>query len=358
MKRHLLVLAASTLIASSALAADIKFNGDFRFRHELVTDESPGANDTVFNRERIALRFGSLVSINNVTNFEFRLATGNGVDSSFWTLGNDNLSTLGNYLIAIDRAFFSYTGLPNFTLVGGRVKNVFYTAGGSDMIASADLNFDALGGAYVLPLGDFKVFVNAAQVWLNQNEAANDPATATTFDSMLSALQVGARHKIGDIDYGFAGALYSVNNNRLLGKEYKLINAGVDVAMKAGELPVAVFFDFVTNGSAATLADGKEHGTGFLVGAKVGSTKKAGDWMVAYDYRSVKADAVIDSIDSSDNVNATNVDGQVHRAKAFYVLADGFTASLAGILGKEKTVAVTPVDTNKNKVQIDLAFAF
>lgn len=369
-RKHLSFFVLGMVIASSAQAADVKLNGDFRFRHELVTNDNPGANQAAYQRQRISLRVGSLINVNEVAKAEFRLATGNGVTSAWWTLGKDNAangtSALGNFGINIDRAYFAYTGVSNLTILGGRVKNMLYMAGGSDMIFDSDFNFDEIGATYALPVGDFNVTITGAEVWLNQSEATDTDtlgtlsAPNTTRDSFLSLLQAGARHKVGDIDYGFAAAAYNVSSNYYFGQEYKLVNLGTDVVFKVSETPLAVFVDYVNNAGAAALSDGEDHSNGIFVGAKYGTTKKAGDWMLAYDYRNVKANAVISTLSDGDSTVSptSSLDRTAHRMKGAYVIADGMTASLTGIFSKGTTIAATPVETKQNKGQLDLTFAF
>lgn len=360
-KKNLAIVVLGLVTAMAAQAAEVKWNGDFRFRHEFVKDNAAN-NDTAYNRERVSLRMGSIVQVNDASMVEFRLATGNGLDSAFTTLGGSGTggkgafpATLGNIGINLDRAYFAYTGVSNLTLAAGRVKNGFYFAGGNDMLFSTDLNFDAVGASYKLPVGDFTIMFNGAQVWVNENE------TSSVDDTTMSAVQVAARHKVGDLDYSFGVGYYNVNQDNLassLGGEFKMIDLGLDMYFKVAELPLMVFADYVTNGSAVALADGEKHATGMAFGAKVGAWKKAGDWAVGYDYRNVKANAVLSGVDSPDSLNsAGTTDGAVHRVKASYTIAEGFTASLAGILGKATTVATTPVEKNKNKFQFDLSFA-
>ena len=87
-------------------------------------------------------------------------------------------------------------------------------------------------------------------------------------------------------------------------------------------------------------------------------SKKGGDWMVSYDYRSVGANAVIASIDSADSLNAAGINGKVHRAKASYMLADNMTVDLAGFLGTKTAVTTGAVGTRYNKAQLNVTLAF
>lgn len=342
MKKNLIVSMIAALAAVSAQAAEVKLSGDFRFRHEMIYNEPQTANQT-YHQERFALRVGSLVKLSDVTAVEFRLSTGN-IPSNFVTMGLNNSSgagTLTNYDVLVDRAYFAYTGITGLTVVGGRVKNVFYAAGGSDLIAAADMNFDAIGGAYTLGLGDFNLFANAAYIWVNK-------VTATPSDASLLAAQIGARTKMADFDIGLGVANYHVIN---LGA-YNMYDYGIDVGTKFGETPFALFFDYVNNSMASA------NNTGWLAGAKFGALKKVGDYLVSYDYRNVGANAVINSIDSTDSVQDATNDGTVHRISANYMFADATTIGLFAALGTKDPVAAGAANTNYNKYQINLGFTF
>ena len=371
-------LSISSLAFADVEVPVLKWKGDVRYRHEWVFQPNPTPTlQSAYQQDRLQFRLGAASAVTPTTDVEFRLASGTGRTTLNQTLGQvagatspNNFSNLG---VAIDRAFFNWHGVDGLSVLGGRVKNTFYVAGGSDLIWDTDLNFDGLTATYAMTTGDISPFVTGAFYWADKTTAAVIyPAAVSpnSSDNQLVSLQVGAKGKMDAMFWGLAASYYDFthmvgrtlidgtnnkgNSTSAAGtvylNDYRLLNFGGEFGTQLAELPVIVMFDYVINTAAQT------EKSGYLAGLKVGKTKKSGDWAVAYDYRQLKKDAVVGAFTDGDTLLGST-DGHSHRVRVAYQANDAATAGVNLYIG-QKGLADGESALNRSKAQVDLMFAF
>lgn len=230
----------------------LRFFGDLRFRYEALL--YPAGNDdtgafpnfnaintgapfdvsgTVFSpqlnvdqerqRERIRVRLGAEVDLNDGFSAGIRIATGqNGSPvSANQTLGSAGSSQGGgfsSYALWLDRGFLRYEvgGLPDkdLSVTLGRFDNPFFAA---SMIWANDLGFDGLAVQGRFPVGeDITPFFTAGAFPVfdtDLNFATNNPAKFKSEDKWLYAAQLGTTLDLGK-NFGFkvSGAYYLFQN--------------------------------------------------------------------------------------------------------------------------------------------------
>ena len=293
----------------------ISVKGNFRYRHEMIKKGDSDAR----NRQRIRARLGIFGQVNDNTKVGIQLATGSDDPVSTNQTLDNSFSTKQ---IGIDLAYFEtkHDALPGFTLTAGKFKNPFFKPGKSELIWDGDLNPE--GGALKFRKGneDFDITLVGSGLWIE--ERSSDP------NSFIMAGQGMARLFMNEKKSSIAlgGALFSYTNaegfqpfynaDKSMGNsvvdhvinagtsdedtvdvyanDFELIELFAEVTHKFASTPVTIMADYVQNTSADSLE------TGWLLGLRVGKTKKPGSWAFHYNYRQVEKDAVLGAFTDSD----------------------------------------------------------
>ncbi len=304
----------------------IKFSGDFRWREEYrqIDKYDSGFGDySMENRQRMRLRFrfGFDADVNKDWKVSTRFASG---DSDMRTTNQtykDSFSTKG---LQLDAAFFKYTpvhpkmekkekiGGSEFEILGGKMKNPFFKPDKSQLISDADLNPEGVCvrfHAFLGKKGSFTPFALVGLFPMDEIKGNHDEA------ARLEVIQLGGKFKLGKdtsltVGFGYYG-LPNVRGHAVIDPEdkgsghgntldasdeyvnsYHLSNIFIDFGFKAGNVPMSVWFDYVTNNGA------DEDHTGMIVGvsAKL-AAKKLG---ISLYYRMCEKDAVFAAFTDSD----------------------------------------------------------
>ena len=338
---------------------NLKINGDFRYRFESVNEE--GKDDRF--RNRIRARLGFTEKVNDEFDVVFRLAS----SEPFASDKGDPISTnqtlddsFSEKPLWLDQAYFKWspenTGL---NVLGGKMPTPFYRVGNNQLIYDDDLEPEGVAVKYTLPLGENdKLFANGGGFWVNE---VSDGA-----DVSLWGIQGGLKHKFADkstltggvsnyvygnikdsgplVGTGFQGN--SNANDKYISK-YNVIEAFGEYGFNLGKTPTTVFGSYVNNTSAATSQD-----TGWLVGCRYGKCKNPGSWEILYDYRDIKADAVLGVFTYSDFIGG-GTNGRGHEIGCIYQVAknvQGVATYLLNEKGYDKH--------DYNRLMIDLVFKF
>jgi hypothetical protein len=117
------------------------------------TQGNPPFLDTTEDRDRprVRARIGVQALIDDGLTADIRISTGSdqGPVTPNQTLGQPG--DFSKYSVYIDRANFSYTGIPGLTAYAGRFNNPFFA---TDLIFYSELGFDGLAASYVPKLTD------------------------------------------------------------------------------------------------------------------------------------------------------------------------------------------------------------
>ena len=362
--------AASTASASAGAAALpewlSKFTpfGDVRLRNEsFFRKDDP---DRV--RQRLRLRFGAKVKVNDETELGFRLASGSDGEliSNNQTFDDTfqfkNFSITNAYIKVAPAKSFGWAR-PYFHVWGGKFDIPLYNPPTpTGLVFDRDLAPE--GGFESLRLVESTdgvlrgLFLNFGQWVFEESSRTGDSAIFAFQGATSLALTDGVLWNLGVGDYhvqkastiavakGRNSTIVLSNAVRLsdgsiiggraidatrLGEDadgepltirgyvsdFNLVNAGTDLAISTGlpKWPLKVFFDYVVN----TEAIGGED-TGYEGGFQIGADKDPGDFAFIYAWEHLETDAVISAFTESDfgPDGGTNSEGHILRVN--YVL--------------------------------------
>src|SRR5688500_10021400 len=275
-------------VAAAAVAPNVRFSGDLRYRHESIAEEG----ETDRHRQRIRARFGVTADVADNVRVGLTLATGGDDPIS----ANQTLDTgFSRKPLGVDRAFFSWAATDELTFTGGKMANPFYRPGNHHLIYDNDLNPEGLALRY----NSGNWFASYAGLWVEERAAADD--------SIMLGGQVGYRHAlhggmrvtagVGYYDYletqgqsPFWNGDPTGNRVDVAGNDVNDFNIAQlfgELNFKAGELPLTVLADYAVN----TEVD--DFDTGLAIGASLGEVTGPRTWRIGYAYQDLEADAVI-----------------------------------------------------------------
>jgi hypothetical protein len=329
------------VVPNKSVAADwenLKISGDFRYRHEMIDDET---KDEVRNRQRIRARIMLQATVTDAIDFGLRLASGSDDPvSTNQTLG-DAFTSKG---IQLDLAYFDVhpASMKGLHIVGGKMKNPYHRPGGMGLVWDGDLNPEGLALKYKVKNSEsMSLFANAGYLWVVENSQDDDVN--------LVGGQGGATFSLGKIDLtAGVGYFTYANADSFLGMEYNELEIFAEAGMKLGVYPLTLVFDYVMNN------DADEEDTGMLVGAKFGKKKNPGSWDVKVFYEELKANAVFPEFTDSDfGGGGTNAKG--------LIVGGGLRLMDKADLGvtyfiNTRHIAEGEEETDYNRLQVDFAF--
>lgn len=361
-----LVMCLSTGLQAAGWWEKINLDGDFRYRHEMIKKTDTDAR----HRHRIRARIGLYARVSAYTNFGFQLATGSNDPTSTNQTLDDASATKQ---IGVDLAFFEglHHALPGFTLTAGKFKNPFFKAGKSELIWDGDWNPE--GGVLTMHKSSetFDLTLIGSGLWIE--ERPSDP------NSFVVAAQAVGRLYFNDrkSSVALAGGFFAYTNtkgylpfyNSESSKGNSTIERTVDIDSTiniyatdfdlfelSGELthsfnhtPVTLLADYVQN----TAADSLE--TGWLVGVRVGKTKKPGSWAFRYNYRRLEKDAVVGAFSNSD-FRGGGTDAKGHEFGGSLVLAKNTAFAVTYVTADIDLQSDAPNDYSQ--LQLDLKLKF
>jgi hypothetical protein len=293
---------------------NVRFNGDLRYRYELIDAE--GKPDR--NRHRIRARLGMHGKVNGNMTVGIQLATGSDDPVSTNQTIGDGFSSKN---VVLDLAYFEakHDALPGMKLTAGKFKNPFYKPGKSELIWDSDWNPEGGAVTFSRDHEDITITIIGAGLYVEERKADEDSYIAAgqgvlkyNIDEKQTSVSAGAGF------FGYVNAEgYSPffdsddpsgNSVDTLGhyaNGYDLIELFAEATHQLDDIPVTVMADFVTNTSADSLD------TGWLLGLRVGRTKMPGSWSFRYIYREVERDAVLGTFTDSD-FRGGGTDGRGH----------------------------------------------
>jgi hypothetical protein len=353
MRRILLSsLLLSALSACAAVAGDwtetVVLNGDLRYRHEMIDKDG----SELRNRQRIRARLNLGARLDERFSLGFGLVSGSDDPVSTNQTLDDAFATKP---VMLDRAFFTWKHASGLKIVGGKMGTPFHRPGKTELIWDSDLSPEGLAASATAGDGATKFFVNAAGLWIDERSSAENAS--------LTGAQVGLTHKLdgawftlGGSYFGYdklTGALYdgdffgNSNDGSTFATGFKLLELFAEAGFKAGDTPVAVYVDFVTNSEA----DADEQG--YLFGATLGKAKQVGSWQLGWNYRELQKDAVVGAFTNSD-ITGGGTDLKGHQLGFGYQVAPQAQFALTYFLSK---VGVEN-GVDYGRLQADMNFKF
>lgn len=341
----------------------IKLHGDLRLRYDIQDTEGKVANHRGRYRTRIFLE----APVNDWFKTYFMLASG----------GSDPKSanqTFGPSFEAPDlrlrHAYAEFTPFDWLMVRGGQMENILWRP--SDAVWDKDIKPTGAGVSLVYKNESFvEPFMNNAFYVIQQSSSSSQ-------DPYMYVLQPGVGMKLSDrvglklavSYYGFEsleGAVLShrAGSNSLVqvgvdddGNPIRGLRFDYDGVVASGELGIRKPLPFVEQlklfGEYAYNFDPDVLNDGYIVGLKFGDKKikEFGDWELAYSWRRMGRDAVLDILPDSDAFSGkTNITG--HEVIAKFGLAKHVEFGLDYYNLKDITT-----DIDEHRFQMDFIFAF
>ncbi|HEX5049832.1 MAG TPA: putative porin [Gammaproteobacteria bacterium] len=330
--------------------AVIRFSGDLRYRHEAINEETVPERE----RQRIRARFGVAADLGDNLTAGLTLATGDRdpVSANQTLDGGFDRKSFG-----VDRAFFTWKATDALSFTGGKMANPFFRPGSHHLIYDADLNPEGLALKY----SGANWFANYAGLWVDERSTADDAILLGGQAGLRRTLEGGARLTagLGYFDYLntqgqplFVEGIASGNTLDAAGRyanDYNEAEVFAELALDAGNRPLVLFADYVTN----TEANGAD--AGYAIGAAYGEATRPGTWRVGYAYQDLRADAVIGVFTDSDFAGG-GTDNQGHVVEFTYALRARWLFNFRYFLTERGEDADRTRDYNR--LQADLMFNY
>jgi len=258
----------------------MKWKGDLRLRGQR---EVTWPDDERIS-SRMRLRFGIKGNVDPNLAVEIRLATAKTNSSTNQTLGESKEPGSARRFIGLDLAYADWKPLSFFKLVAGRISQVHYRPGASQILLDSDLALEGVAAAIdYSDSGPIGVFENAGSSWIRENYDSYYSQEKT--DNMLNWGQLGLKWKT-DSSTTVIGAGF-FNYTALQGMKFSDVSTGgsargnsegpgetfknvyiprqyfIDTKIQQGPLTYGAFAEHVVNGE--TLDPNKAWWTGLSV---------------------------------------------------------------------------------------------
>lgn len=318
----------SVAAPAAAAARNLRFSGDFRYRHESINED--GSDER--QRHRVRGRFGVTADVASNVQVGLQLATGGDDPVS----ANQTLDTgFDRKPIGVDRAYFRWAATDELTFTGGKMANPFMRPGDHHLIYDGDLNPEGLAVRYAR--GDW--FASYAGLWVEERGAADDSIMLGGQFGYRRTLAGGLRLTAGVGYYDYletqgqtpfwdgepAGNRVDAAGN--YSSDFNLAELFAELGFDAFGRPLTVFGDYVVN----TEADDAD--SGFALGARLGEVVGPRTWRVGYAYQDLEADAVIGTFTDSDFAGG-GTDGKGHVVEFNYGLRERLVLGLRYFLNE------------------------
>ena len=369
MKRHSKFVSGLMGITAAVLAigasAQAQTAGDtWMNRITLGADVRLRLNQTAIDgradwNENIRARVAAAGKINDALTGNIRLATSSGANTA--TTSN---ATSGDYAtkkaIYLDVASLDYKFMDGFNIVGGKQLNPLWSAGKNELVFDVDVVPEGFFAKYAGTMGGFTPFITIGHSQITDNNTAT---TTLPADAQLFAAQIGAGFDLGMFGGTLAVSDLMFNNlkgqtpnntagnslvNGTYANEYKLMVVDLELAVKLGEMPLAPYMTWAQN------SDPSEAKDAMLAGIKFGKVTDVGSWMIDYNYRDVKADAVVGAFTESDAGGSTGLRG--HKVSVAYGIWTNTTVGANAFFMNRNVAAGGSVPYER--YQLDLAASF
>jgi outer membrane murein-binding lipoprotein Lpp len=389
----------------------VTWTGDFRYRHEEIATEG---NVTDRDRERIRVRFGAQIKVNDTLSGRVQISTINaGSDnarSTNQTLGN---GTAGNgawdrKAVGIDQAYIDWKPFVTTNIMLGKMPIPWTRT------ASYFWDGDLTPEGAMVKFAYGMWFANASYMRLSeQDNGSNSNRTlgiARSTDSGLAMAQFGLKPAFGTTVLTVAASymelshvadqpvsvtgtgctLYSAANPTFGGSSYgnttylegtttngctmllsgfSQVQALAQVDFVIGRLPISVFADFMKNNGARTniVANDKLNtaiSAGFMIN-KASTPKTLNSWEAGVIYQQTEKDSVFGQFHDSDfGSGITDTKGVA--IKAAYTPLANWTFNATYFLNKRfneigqanGSIPAGTKDHDYKRLQLDLNFKF
>lgn len=345
-------LVVSVLLSTSASADNwsdkVKLDGDFRLREHYEKDDDNAAN----YKMRVRARLNVSADVSEEVKAYLGFSTGS-LGSSNTSANQDLGGEFENKNFALSKAFFVWTPYTAAQVMGGKMLNPLFRAGGSQLIWDEDVNPEGVAATWNCQCSDTAThFFNLAHFVMDVRYTTTSNPDINNPDPTVNVAQVGGKYSLSNMKLNWAAAytnfasvkdatvVDAAKGNSTTGGKYdnlyEVANLGFEMQWPEMSWPVTFYADWIQNMAI------EEDNQGYLVGVKAGQNKARGDMEVGYNYRQIDSDATLSFLNDSDFSNG-NDDTNGHLAWIKYSLNDksmvslSYYASEIGISGTNAT---------------------
>ena len=345
---------------------NIKWSGDFRYRHDSIDDDT---STTTRDRNRIRARLKMEAKVNDEWDTIFRLASGSSDSptSTNHTLGDSSDDSFSSKEIWLDQAYANYhpESMPGLNLLAGKMGNPFYRVAKNQLIYDGDISPEGGAATYKWNMDDStSAQLTGAAFWLRERSTDADTSIFGAQGLLKHELD-GGSHILGGVSYYDFGnikgkTLSGIGSNGntttpvagtsgIFANDYDVLEGFSEYGFMLGEVPAAIYGSYLRNMVASNSGD-----TAWIVGARYNKAKDPGSWEATYNYREVERDAVVGGLNDSDFIGG-GADGNGHVFGFNYQLAKNVQAGVLYYLN-EKNMSTSEDDYQL--LQANLVFKF
>jgi len=340
---------------------NVKFSGDFRYRHESIDDDT---GTTQRDRNRIRARLRMDAKVNDEWDVVMRLAGGSSDSptSTNQTLGDSASDSFSSKEIWLDWAYADYhpESVSGLNVLLGKMGNPFYVVGKNQVIFDSDLSPEGGSATYAWNLDESTTAKAAGGAYWVRERSTDADTSIFGIQGLLEHKLFNDNHILGGVSYYDFGNIkgnslsgISAKGNTTSGglyvNDYDILEGFGEYGFKIDGVPAALFGTYINNTAART-----SHDKAWLIGAKYNKSREPGTWEVSYNYRDVEKDAVVGGLNDSDFIGG-GTDGKGHVLGFKYQVAKNLQAVLHYFMN-EKNASGTEDDYKL--IQADLVFKF
>lgn len=326
-----LLIALFALSTLSAAAAEkkpwterIHISGDFRYRHEAISDEKATdmgdvrVPDRV--RHRFRLRLAAKAEVNAMADAVVRLATGEGDPNSTNQTLTHAFSGKG---ILVDRA---YLDLHPRSWIAARAGKQGVPFEGTDLVWDSDVNLEGISLLPKFANEQGEIGLRLGGFWAQENTPGGGQGMlggqvvgkkkSDSWSGVLAVAYYNWLHLqnaplLFSATKSYGNNTLSADGAKLYLSDFDLLNATAAFTLKGARVHATLSGDVVLNTAAETNpATDEKDDLGWRAGVDVNLPKCPLDWTLGYSYRVLEADATIGVLTDSDHVGGgTNLSG-------------------------------------------------
>jgi hypothetical protein len=332
----------------------ISFKGDFRLRYEDIDRELRERR----NRYRYRARLGLSAAVTSDAKVVMQIASGADDPVSRNVTFDGGFTTKD---IGFDLVYVDWTALDGSHVIGGKMKNPLFRAGGVSLIWDSDLNPEG----FVATVSKGMFFGTVAGFSVEER--------AQSSNSNFYAAQAGGKIAIGDQSTLTAGAGFFAYTNTIGNEpffngqpkgntvltdidgansyvfDYKNTEVFAQFDTRIGDWPLTVYGHWTRNNEV------DDQDTAIAFGARIGKAKGKRTMELGWTYQDIDADAVIGTFSDSD-FGGGGTDAKGHIVKAKYALSKNIF--LAGTYFSNVINRFSLPEEDYDRLQIDLEFKF
>ena len=340
----------ATILSTNAIAQSdaISISGDLRYRHETRIEE--GKEDRYLQRIRARLGFRA----NPTEQIEIRVGFAT-VEDGNPVSANITLSEGGSKKnFALDYAYFNYSISDQLQLMGGKLRNPWYRAGGQPIIFDSDLTPEGLALRYDMD----NIFINIVNF-------QSEEVKASDLDPQMIGGQIGVNLDNLVIGLGYQDYLDTQGSVPFYDGKNRRASLDADGGYLYDYNIGEAFFQYTNDdllderlrvfGLMTQNFEAEEGANGFTLGLQYGNASGPGTWRVGYAYSDLERNTVLSLYTDSD-IGGGGTGKKGHAIDFIYVLNSGLRYQLTYF--DNQILNSSDEYISYNRLHLDAQFSF